>query len=165
MITIVVMCYRNERTIVAAIASVTSQVAPEAYEVVVVTSGGDRSAQLVRAAFDRIEVAEVVESPVRLLPGGARNAGTTAASGAIVAFLAADCLAEPGWVAARLAAHRGGHPVVAGAMTAAVPSSPSGWASHYTLFCHRLPGRDAGPVAHADPAAHSLSFERSVLDQ
>lgn len=163
-LTVVVMGYRDEATIVDAVASVLDQVAPNRFEVVVVTSGGDRSAARIRGAFGDGPLA-VVESPVRLLPGGARNAGIELAEGDAIAFLAADCLAEPGWVAARVAAHRAGHRVVAGAMTVAPPRCPSAWASHLTLFGGRLPGRGAGVVAHPDPAAHGLSFDRAVLDR
>lgn len=159
------MGYRNEATIIAAVASVLDQRSPEPFEVFVVTSGGDGSAGRVRAAFADDEVAQVVDAPDRLLPGGARNAGVAVAKGEHVAFLAADCIAEPGWVAARLAAHRAGHAVVAGAMTVAPPHGPSARASHLTLFCRRLPGRAAGVVAHPDPAAHGLSFARDVLDR
>ncbi len=156
------MGYRDEATIVAAVASITSQVTAEPFEVVVVTSGGDGSAAAVAARFDDVTV---IESTERLLPGGARNAGVATTHGGIVAFLAADCLAEPGWVAARLGAHRSGHPVVAGAMTCALPAGPSAWASHFTLFGHRLPGIGPGAVSHPDPAAHGLSFDRSVLER
>jgi GT2 family glycosyltransferase len=159
---IVVMGYRNEATIAAAVASLLSQAAVERVEVVVVTSGGDGSAAVVGALFGDVTV---VESTEQLLPGGARNAGVGATSGGIVAFLAADCLAEPGWVAARLAAHRSGHPVVAGAMTCAPPASPSAWASYFTLFGHRLPGIGPRAISHPDPAAHGLSFDRAVLDR
>ncbi|MEY2460319.1 MAG: hypothetical protein QOG30_2149 [Acidimicrobiaceae bacterium] len=155
------MGYQNETSIVSAIASVVDQVSPEPFEVLVVTSGGDRSGDAVRAAFPDLKL---VESAGRLLPGGARNAGVSAATGDIVAFLAADCIAEPGWVAARLAAHRAGHRVVAGAVTAAPTYRPSAWAFHFDLFGARLPGRHAGIVAHPDPAAHGLSFDRGVLD-
>lgn len=161
-ISVVVMGYRNEATIVDAVASLVGQEASEPFEVVVVTSGGDRSGDRVRAAFGHVRV---VESPVRLMPGGARNAGVTATTGGVVAFLAADCLAEPGWIEARLAAHRAGHAVVAGAMTAAPPPRPAAWGSHFALFCHRLPGQGSGPIDPNDAVAHGLSFDRAVLDR
>lgn len=161
-ITVVVMGYRNRATIVDAVASVVTQATPEPVEVVVVTSGNDGSGDAVRAAYPDLLV---IDAPTRLLPGGARNAGVDAATGAVVAFLAADCLAEPGWVAARVAAHRAGHPVVAGAMTLAPPRPPSAWALHFDLYGARLPGRGVGPVLPSDPAAHGLSFDRAVLDR
>lgn len=158
--TVVIMGYRNEPTIVASVASVLAQHAPEPFEVVVVTSGGDRSAARVREAFPELPVLDV---PHRLLPGGARNAGTEIARGEHVAFLAADCVAEPGWLVARLRAHRARHPVVSGAVANADPQRPWGWAALYLFYHDRLAGRPAGPVAWPDPAAHGLSFERDLL--
>ena len=155
------MGYRNQATIVRAVRSVLEQRAPEPFEVVVVTSGGDSSAAAVTAAFPDVTV---IESRERLLPGRARNMGLRVASGEFVAFVAADCEAQPGWAAGRLAAHRRGHPVVAAALTNAGPDRPWAWASHFDLFCARLPGRPAGPVAYPDAAAHGLSFERSAVD-
>jgi GT2 family glycosyltransferase len=147
---------------VRAVGSVVEQRAPEPFDVVVVTSGGDGSAAAVRTAFPDVAV---VESPTQLLPGGARNAGLGATSGEFVAFVAADCEARPGWVAGLLATHRRGHPVVAAALTNAGPDRPWAWASHFDLFSARLPGRPAGLVAYPDPVAHALSFARSVLDR
>lgn len=161
-VSVVVMAYRNERTVVEAVRSVLMQEAPEPFEVIVVTSGGDRAARLVRDAFPHVAV---VDSHRRLLPGAARNAGLAASSGEIVAFLASDCRAEPGWLSRRLAHHRAGHSAVASAITYAGPSRPWAWASHYLLNSGRLPGRPAGVVCPPDPAAHSLSFDRAHLER
>lgn len=158
---IVVMAYRNEATAAAAVRSLLDQTGAERIEVVFVTSGGDRSAELVRREHPAVTV---IESEARLLPGATRNAGVAATSGRIVAFLEADCVAEPGWLARRLAAHRAGHRAVASAMTHRGPCRPSAWAAHYVLFSARLPGRPAGPVSYPDPAAHGLSFDREVLE-
>jgi len=105
----------------------------------------------------------VVESERRLLPGAARNAGVRATRGGHVAFLAADCVAEPGWVSARLRSHDAGHRAVAGAMTARTSAGRAARASHYLLFGSRLSGRPAGVVRFPDPAAHGLSYARSLL--
>ena len=163
-ITVVVMGFRNEATIVSAVESVLGQrrSAKTQVEVVVVTSGGDSSAELVRRAHPDITV---IESQRRLMPGGVRNAGMIAARGQVVAFLAADCLAEPNWVEARLAAHRAGNSVVAGAITSAPPERPASWASHLTLYRGRLSGRDAGPVSFPDPAAHGSSYTVETLNR
>lgn len=123
---VVVMGYRNAGTIVAAVRSVLSQDADEPFEVCVVTSGGDASASRLRAAFPGVPV---LESPVRLLPGGARNAGIARTAAPLVSFLAADCEARPGWVAGRLRAHRSGHRAVAAAMASAAARRPAALAS------------------------------------
>ena len=158
---VVVMGYRNEATAVAAVRSVVDQVGSQRVELVFVTSGGDRSAELVRTRYPDMTL---IESATHLLPGATRNTGVAATSGAIVAFLEADCVAEPGWVAGRLAAHRAGHRAVASAMAHCGPGRPSAWAAHYVVFRARLPGRPSGPVHYPDPAAHGLSFDREVLD-
>jgi GT2 family glycosyltransferase len=161
-LTVVVMGFRNDATIVEAVRSLVDQPSDEPFDVVVVTSGEGESSRLVRAAFPEIPV---VHSPARLMPGGARNRGVESARGRIVAFLAADCVARPGWVAARIGAHRAGHPVVACAVTTADPQTPAGWAHTINQSCSRLPGRLAGVVGTDDPGAHGLSFDRDVLDR
>jgi len=161
-LSVVVMGYRNRRTILQAVRSVVDQESPVPFEVIVVTSGNDDSAETVRRTFSAVTV---VESSARLLPGAARNAGVAASTGRVVAFLAADCLAEPGWVRARLAAHGAGHVAVACAVTNGERWSPSAWAFHFDLYSHRLPGRHPGSVAHPAPASHGLSFDRPVLER
>ena len=161
-LSVVVMGYRNRDTIVRAVRSVVDQASPGPFEVVVVTSGGDDSAEEVRRSFPALCV---VESSVRLLPGAARNAGVAATRGRTVAFLAADCVAEPGWIAARLAAHDVGHPAVACAVTNGERRRPSAWAFHFELYAERLPGRPPGPVDAPDAACHGLSLDRSLLER
>jgi len=153
------MGYRNEATVIAAVESVMGQ-GEDGVEVVVVTSGGDRTADLVRRRLPQVRV---VDSPTRLMPGGARNLGVDTTSGDVVAFLAADCRAEPGWVAGRLAAHRRGYPAVACSVALHGPRTPAAQAGHLLLFPARLPTRPAGEVHHPDDAAHGLSVDRSLL--
>lgn len=159
-LTVVVMGYRNEQTIVSSVRSVLNQQASQPFDVVIVTSGGDSTGDLVRRAFPDLPV---FESPTRLLPGGARNAGTEHSSGQHVAFLAADCLAEPGWVEARSSGHLAGFAAVAGSMTSEQRHQPWALASHFLNYRGRMPQQERRIVAWPDPAAHSLSVEREVI--
>ncbi len=161
-LSVVVMGYRDRESIIDAVRSVVEQMTPDPFEVIVVVSGGDDSADAVRRLFPAVPV---VESPARLLPGAARNVGVAASRGRVVAFLAGDCVAEPDWIAARLAAHRRGYPIVAGAMTNGGDDRPWKWASYFDLFSGRLTGRPAGVVDAPDPAAHGLSYDRSALER
>ena len=158
---IVVMAYRNENTIVRAVRSVVDQ-ADDDVEVLVVTSGGGDTASLVGSAFPDVVV---VESPERLLPGATRNRGVEASRGTVVAFLEGDCLAEPGWVERRRQLHDAGHAVVACAVTNGHRRSGAAWGFHFGTYADRLGGRRAGWVPADDGAAHGCSFERSVLER
>ena len=73
-LSVVVMGYRDEDTIVRAASSVLDQASGLAVEVVAVISGGDRSADRLRAAFRDLKIVDV---PERMLPGAARIADVT----------------------------------------------------------------------------------------
>jgi GT2 family glycosyltransferase len=154
------MGHRDEATFVDAVRSVRDQVGGRPVEVVAVTSGGDGSAGRLRSAFPDLTIVERAE---RLLPGATRNAGIAATSGEVVAFLAADCVARPGWVEARLDAHRAGHGAVATPVDLLGPTRPPALAGHLLLYATRLPGRPPGPVPA--PIAHGLSVRRALLDE
>lgn len=157
------MGYRNAGTIAGSVRSVVDQDSTMPFEVVVVTSGGDESGSVVAAAWPDLPLHDSAE---RLLPGGARNVGVRMARGRYVAFLAADCRAEPGWVDARIRAHATGHRVVAGAVGATWPDRPWAWAALYLGYRDRLPtSRPAGPVEFPSPAMHGLSYERALLQE
>ena len=89
----VVFAYRNEETVLPAVSSLVQQDFEEPFEVIVATSGEDKTAELVRKNYPGVRV---VESPVRLLPGAARNLGMDLARGEIIAFLEAKLHCTPG---------------------------------------------------------------------
>lgn len=145
----------NPPELPAAVRSLLGQGVP--VEVVVVNSGGGGTPASLSVAG--LEVT-VIELPERLLPGAARNRGIAATRAPFVAFLAADCLAEPGWAEARLRAHRAGVAAVASAVTNPFRSSLAAWASYVALFSRRMPG--APP---ADALRYGVSYERTLFDR
>src|SRR6185295_5028487 len=104
-------------------------------EVVVVNSGGGDPAGQLRAAALDVPVHNVSH---RLYPGAARNLGIGLTRAPYLAFLAADCLATPGWAKARLREHHAGAAAVASAMTNAYAESTAAWAAHLLLHNRRL---------------------------
>ena len=128
----VVLSLSNQAGLVDAVRSLCEQT-PRPVIVVVNSGGGDPAATLRAAGLD----VPVVNRAERLLPGAARNVGIDSTDASFVAFLAADCRAEPGWVAARLRAHQAGAAAVAHVVTNAFPESWSAWAA-YLLVHHRL---------------------------
>ena len=152
-LSVVVFSFRDEETVLAAVDSLREQ--DEGIEIVVSHSGGGRTSDLLRARPD----VRVLASDARLLPGAARNAGVAAAAGEHVAFLAADCLAAPGWVANRMRRHREGADAVASAVLPLVDSLPSRavWLTEHSA---RLP-TERPRVG----ALHGMSFARPLLER
>lgn len=151
----VVISLRAQPELVDAVRSVLGQ--DEPVEVAVVNSGGgDAGAPLREAAID----VPVVELPEPVFPGAARNAGVAATSARYVAFLAADCLAEAGWAAARLRAHRAGADAVASAMVCRRPARRPERASLLLLHHRRLPDTPPG-----SRLLYSLSYDRALFER
>lgn len=148
----VVLSYRNEETVLAAVDSLRAQSEP--LEIVVSHSGGGPTPELLARRG-----VTCVASPHRRLPGGARNAGIAATRAPFVSFLAADCLATPGWAAARMARHRAGVMAVANSLAPAEDDlcSRAAW-----IFEHssRLPRTDP-PIPDG---LHGVSYARELLD-
>ena len=147
----VVMSYRNHDTVLEAVDSLRSQSEPP--EIVVSHSGGGVTPELLAE-----HGVKCVASDDRRLPGWARNAGIEATEAPFVSFLAADCLATPGWAAARMARHRAGAKAIANSLAPAEDDlcSRAAW-----IFEHssRLPLVDPIP-----DGLHGVSYARELLE-
>lgn len=151
-----VLSYRDEPFLVEAVRSVLTQDVP--IEVVVVNSGGgEPRRRLDEAGLTSVGVHSVAH---RLYPGAARNIGIEATRAPLLAFLAADCLALPGWAAARLAAHRAGAAAVASVLTNAYPEHSSAWAALLLLHHRRL-----AAASRRHRLLYSLSYRRDVFER
>lgn len=160
-LSVIILGYDNDETLLDAVDSVVEQMTWATIEPIVVTSGGGRAAEIVGQAHPDIAVHSVSE---RWTVARARNQGIEMATGDVIAFLAADCRARPGWAAARIKAHSDGHQVVTGPVTA--PNRPTAGLAHALLNYHtRSPRLAAEPVEWPDPRVHSASFVASVFDQ
>jgi GT2 family glycosyltransferase len=159
---VVVLSYRNEDTILAAVDSLLAQ--PEELEIVVSHSGGGPTPTFL--ARERPGV-RVLASDRRRLPGAARNAGVSATEAPFVAFLAGDCRALPGWAAGRLRHHRAGAAAVATAL-APLDSTPASVASYLLTHSWRMPHLPwiAAPFSrlYRAPAA-GVSYARPLLER
>ncbi len=152
---VVVISLCNEPGLVDAVRSLRRQHPPP--EIVVVNSGGGDPGTTLAASG--IEV-DLIDHPRPLYPGAARNLGVRATRAPFIAFLAADCQAEPGWVAERVRRHRGGADAVASVVTNGTPGRASGSAAHLLLYARRMRSTPAGIRVH-----YGLSYARPLLER
>jgi glycosyltransferase involved in cell wall biosynthesis len=124
-------------------------------EILVINSGGGDAAGLLRTFGAEVPVYEI---PGVAMVGAARNEGIRRARAPIVAFLAEDCLATPGWIEQRLLAHLSGNPAVASALLNDRRRNPIAWAAHLSLFYRRLPHTPAQSAL-----AYGGSYDRALF--
>lgn len=152
----IVISRDDEAVITRAVGSVVGQECPEPFEVIVVTSGTDRTARVVRERFPEVTL---VELPRPALPGEARNAGLRLARGEFVSFPGSHVELPPGSLAARLRAHRQGFSLVTGS-TLNGTRTPAGWASYFLDHAGNLPG---APPRLLTSAPTRCSYPRAAL--
>ena len=162
-ISVVVMATDAPPTVRAAVQSLLAQ--GGAVEIIVVNTGDGSVRDLLAAEEDLITWVETKE---RQYPGGTRNLGIKYSSGPIVAFLAADCLATPGWVRKRLAVHGAGSKAVASAMLPAPEDGKNtativAWASYTAMHWRRMPDMPAERTTRYGASYHRELFEEFGL--
>jgi glycosyltransferase involved in cell wall biosynthesis len=127
-----------------------------ASEVVVVTSGTDATADIVRSEYPAVRLVEL-DHPAG--PGEARNAGLAVARGEFVLFPGSHVRVRPGYLAATLDAHRAGWAMVTGAFENGTDTT-AGWANFFLDHSSKLPARPAAPTATFPATA---SYRRDAL--
>ncbi len=95
-VSVIVPVYNAQATLEACLRSIVSQDYPaDALQVLVVDNGSsDASADIIGRYRHRIEG---LDEPTRG-PAAARNRGVRSAIGEVIAFIDADCIADPGWL-------------------------------------------------------------------
>ena len=114
-ISVVIPVYNSADTIGMCLGSIFAQSYPRNYfEVIVVDDGStDETASVARALAAAVKEPLTILSQANAGPAAARNAGIRAATGTIVAFTDADCVAAPNWLESLVHVF-GQHPDVAG---------------------------------------------------
>ncbi|MDQ4074792.1 MAG: glycosyltransferase family 2 protein [Chloroflexota bacterium] len=158
----IIMTTYNARSVVEhSLASLEAQTIRKALEVIVVDSSTDGTAELVAERFPAVQLYRFTQ---RKYCGDARNVGIAHARSNLIAFLDADCIADPTWAAEIIAAHhQAPHPLIGGTVDNANPQHTVGWAHYFCEFSAWMPGSPQQEVEEVPGCALSLkrwAFER-----
>ncbi len=158
-ISVVIASFRSKDTIERCLNSLTNQT-EEPLEVIVVDSGDDGAASLIRQKFPQVRL---LTSLNRKYPGDARNLGVPCTTGEIVAFLDADCVAPRDWVQQIRLAHQGPEHLIGGAFDNGNPINAVSWAAYFCELSQWMPAGE--PRYMAEVPSGNLSFKRWVFDR
>ena len=128
----------------------------QSFEIILVNSGTDGTAEFVQERY--LEV-RVIHLPEPVLPGKARNAGLQVASGDYVSFPGSHIVLPPGSLQPRVDAHEKGYAMVTGAILNGTRSW-AGWASYFLDHWIALPGR---PSMELESAPSHCSYMMGPL--
>jgi GT2 family glycosyltransferase len=151
-LSVVIVSYNSRQTIESCLRSLQNQTV-QPVQIVVVDSGTDGAAAIIAEKFPRVEL---LRKDRRQYPGDARNIGVRHAKGDLVAFLDADCIADPRWAEEILAAHQRPDPIIGGAVDNANPESVVGWARYISEFSRWMPTSAGGLVSDVPTCSLSM---------
>ena len=137
-LSVIIASYHSGRTLPACLRSLAGQITHTPFEVLLVESSGDDTAERVRQEFPSVRVLAFAE---RKYCGEARNAAIAEARANLLAFLDADCTVASTWVDDVLAAHRTGRIVVSGSVCNGDPKNLLSWVYALAEFSAWLPYR------------------------
>ncbi len=151
---VVIISQNDEHRIEEVVGAAVGQVCSRSFEVIVVASGTDRTAGLVRRQFPEVRLVELTHPA---LPGEARNAGWRIARGDFVAFPGSHVALARGSLQARLGAHEAGYAMVSGPLGNGTDTT-AGWASYFLDHSGSLPVRPSSELRHAPARCSYVRF-------
>jgi GT2 family glycosyltransferase len=158
---VIVPSYNSQLTIVQCLHALQSQETEFRYEIVVVDSSNDGTADQIASRFPAIKL---IRLPQRTLPGPARNLGIREAVGDVLAFTDADCVPERFWLEKMIQEQNTNDcAAVGGSVLNALPFNPVAWGGYLLEFSERLP---KFPRRFVDilPTCN-VSFKRNIFER
>ena len=157
-VSIVIPAYHSDATVARCLEALRRQTVAGAEVIVVNSSPGDRTGEIVTGRFPEVRY---IESQERLLPHAARNRGADVAQGDVLVFTDPDCVAAPDWLERLLDAQATGREAVVGSMGVA-DRSRFGRGVHFVKFWWLLPGLEPGPRWIAPTA--NVAYSRRIWE-
>ena len=159
-LSIIVAYFDSGNLVVRCLESLKNQSTVQPFEIIVVDSSSNGMATFIRNRFPDVRL---YQFPERKYCGDARNFGLSVARGEIIAFIDADCRADPNWVDRIIKAHQSPPLAIGGAIANGNPDSIIGWAAYLCEFSQWMPGRLSGMIA--DIAGANMSYKRETFEK
>ncbi len=159
LLSVIISSYNSGYLLEGCLESLRNQKTDEYVETIVVDSSPDTVTGGVRERFPEVRW---YRFPERKFCGDARNFGLSVSQGEIVAFIDADCRAEPDWIDNILQAHRSPHLAIGGAIANGNPDSFIGWAGYFCEFSQWMP--HTPPKSLRDIAGANMSYKRKAFE-
>lgn len=160
LVSVVIASYNSGKTIKKSLQSLGRQTTQEPFEVIVVDSSTDDTAEAIKKYFPNVRIFHFSE---RKLAGDARNFGISKAKGNIIALLDADCEAASDWVEKIIEAHKSPWPAIGGAIANGTRGGCVTWAAYFCEFSQWMPGTTKQWMK--DVAAANMSYKRWLFDE
>jgi glycosyltransferase involved in cell wall biosynthesis len=148
-VSVLVPSYNSRGTIRPCLESLLSQDAGLDYEIIVVDSSRDDTAEVIRRDYPRLTL---VHTEDRLSPGAARNRAAAEARGEVLAFIDSDCVADASWLRSIVRSVRDGYRIAGGAVANLNPESAISKADYLLTFNEFAPGMPCREVGYLPSA-------------
>ncbi|MGD9899664.1 MAG: glycosyltransferase [Calditrichaceae bacterium] len=156
-VSVVIPSYNSAGTITACLNSLMRQDYDKSFEITVVDSSTDNTAQIITAGFPEVKV---IRCKRKTDPGTARNMGVNVSHGKYIMFLDSDCIAGNDWVSRIIRVYESpDYDAVGGSIYPANPETDVvGWAGYIAEFREFIPGHPAAIRDHLPTC--NLSYRR-----
>jgi glycosyltransferase involved in cell wall biosynthesis len=160
LVSVVIPTYNEQDQIRRCLTSIFAQQTSHSFEVIVVDSSRDDTPDIVRREFPDVNL---IHREQQTFAAEARNIGIEQASGTIVAFIDADCVADIHWISAIAGLEGCDHPAVGGAISLNSPTTIAGAALFGVEFSEYGPGSPGRKIRWLPSC--NLAVKRSALQQ
>jgi GT2 family glycosyltransferase len=160
-VSVIVPCYNSARTIRGCLRALLDQRTSIPFDVTVVDSSTDETAQIVAREFPGVRL---IHLDARTFAGAARNIGVRATTGRFCLMIDSDCVARPDVIERMLARHNESpYAAVGGALANGTPRSLSGLIGYLIEFKEFLPRAPRRLVTSAPTAI--IAYRRDVIER
>ena len=160
LVSVVIPTYNEQERIRNCLTSIFAQRTSHSFEVIVVDSSKDDTPEIVRREFPEVKL---VHRDQQTFAAEARNIGIEKATGTVVAFIDADCVADSNWITAIARSQNHDYPAVGGAISLDSPTTIAGVALFGIEFSEYGPGSPSREIRWLPSC--NLAVKRAALEQ